>query len=296
MKVNIWSLFNLKIISKFIPVSDCLLCRGPVVQAVNSDYWSNECSDIACSVFNRLDLNLAPGGGLDRLEAAAKISDNKIQPPNSRLICHYCHQRLPLLRQSCRVCAMPVTGVLTDNQEQVCGQCLRHSPMFKKTITAFHYEPPISDFITSMKFNGIYYLSSLLTDYLEQQIRLSYQPENFPQGLVAVPLHPKKLRKRGFNQAQLIAKTLAKSFSIPLLSHLVKRNRDTQAQTSLDALKRQQNLRGAFNVISKPPNFVAVVDDVMTTGTTANELATQLIKQGAERVDVWCIARAYTNN
>jgi len=215
-------------------------------------------------------------------------------PTHSKLICHHCHLRLPVLINACPICAMPIkTTEYTGLAIQACGACLKQTPIFDKTIAAFHYEPPISDFITSLKFNAQHHFTPLLSNYLATTLRSHYQNEALPQALIPVPLHPKKSQERGFNQAQLIAQSLSEQLQIPLLKDIAKRIRFTKAQSALNADQRQRNLKGAFIVEPINKKSVALIDDVMTTGATANEISSQLLKAGATRVDIWCVARAF---
>jgi len=108
-----------------------------------------------------------------------------------------------------------------------------------------------------------------------------------------VPLHPKKLQNRGFNQSRLITNQLAKSLKIKVLSSGIQRTKQTLAQSGLDSNERKANMRNAFAVSVKLPSHVAIIDDVVTTGMTASELTVQAKKAGAKRVDIWCVARAY---
>ena len=212
----------------------------------------------------------------------------------SKLICHHCHARLPILQNGCPICAMPTASKPSNALNQPCGACLKKTPHYHKTVSAFHYETPINDFITSLKFNGQHYFVPLLSEYLLKAIEVKYEVDERPEVIVPVPLHSKKLRERGFNQALLIAQSLSKQLNIPLLTQAATRTRYTKAQSALDANQRHRNLKGAFSV--NPVNYktVAIVDDVMTTGTTANELSYQLIQAGISRVDIWCIARAFS--
>jgi len=205
------------------------------------------------------------------------------------IICEHCHDKLPLLDQCCPVCALPVPS----HQGLACGECLKNTPVFSQTLAAFHYEPPISDFITRLKFNNQRQLIPLLCESLIARIERHYQNSARPQQLIPVPLHPKKLRQRGFNQAQLLANRLAKKLTIPLLPNAVSRCRETSAQINLDAIERQRNLKDAFQINQPVKAHVAIIDDVMTTGTTVSELSKALLNAGTTRVDVWCIARAY---
>jgi len=115
-----------------------------------------------------------------------------------------------------------------------------------------------------------------------------------PNAIVPVPLHPTRLRERGYNQALELAKPLAREFGLVLAPGLLRRTRATAAQSDLDAVARRNNLRGAFEVDTNhaAPAHVALLDDVMTTGTTLREAARTLKRAGVARVDVWVLARA----
>jgi ComF family protein len=113
-----------------------------------------------------------------------------------------------------------------------------------------------------------------------------------PQALVPVPLHVSRLRQRGFNQSIELFLPVARAMGIPLLREVVIRHRATSSQVGLSRSQRRRNLRGAFVVRESLPEHVAIVDDVVTTGTTVNELARVLRRAGVERIDVWSVARA----
>ncbi len=212
----------------------------------------------------------------------------------NRFICHFCHQRLPILGQSCQICAMPIA-----QNQAICGRCLQNTPAFSQTVAAFHYESPVSDFIASLKYSARFHSLALLCDYLSNAIKQTYgftsgHPKlAFPEILLPVPLHTKKLKQRGFNQATEITKYLSKSLSLPYSNRHIERIKDTPPQADLDAAARRKNLKDAFRVMAPLPGHCAVVDDVMTTGSSANEIATCLLKAGARRVDIWCVARAF---
>ena len=119
-------------------------------------------------------------------------------------------------------------------------------------------------------------------------------PVDLPQLLMPVPLHQRRLRRRGYNQALELARPLARQLAVPLRHDVLRRNRVTDAQTELDAVGRRRNVRGAFALpedISLPAH-VALLDDVMTTGATLAECARVLKRAGVDRVDVWALARA----
>ena len=213
----------------------------------------------------------------------------KAKPGLAPILCDHCHLRLPVIRSACPVCALP----LAAGNRLACGDCLKNTPPFTRTTVAFHYEPPISDFIGQLKFNGRRQLLPLLSDYLLTRIKVDYANDNLPQQLIAVPLHKTKMRQRGFNQAQLLCRRLAKSLSISQYREIATRQRNTVTQVSLDAVARQRNLKGAFRINGTVASHVAIIDDVMTTGTTVTELARELVAAGAQRIDIWCVARAF---
>jgi ComF family protein len=148
----------------------------------------------------------------------------------------------------------------------------------------------VDHLLKRLKFSGELALGSLLGELLAEQMALRTDP--LPQQLIPVPLHPARLRERGFNQATELARAIGKHLEIPPAWRLCRRQRNTQPQSLLSNTARRLNLRNAFSVSGTPSAHVAIVDDVMTTGHTSNELARALKQAGAEKVEVWVIARA----
>ncbi len=113
-----------------------------------------------------------------------------------------------------------------------------------------------------------------------------------PDLIIPVPLHPKRTRERGFNQALELARPVAKSLEIPIDYHSLHRIRHTPKQANLTASQRHENLKNSFHIRKKiKVPHVVLFDDVMTTGTTVGLLAEELIKNGVKRVDIWICAR-----
>lgn len=111
--------------------------------------------------------------------------------------------------------------------------------------------------------------------------------------LMPVPLHAKRLNERGFNQSELIAQYIQKAIGVPLIQHALKRVVNTTSQATLKANERRKNLKNAFSYTSTQNiQSVAIIDDVVTTGSTANEIAKTLKRQGVQRVEIWAFARA----
>jgi ComF family protein len=173
----------------------------------------------------------------------------------------------------------------------VCGACQRRPPAFASTRGAFHYAPPIDHFVRSLKFNHDLGLAALLGTELARVAGQTPRPDL----IVPVPLHGSRLRSRGYNQALEIARVVARGLGLPLDAHGLVRRRATSAQSDLPLAARRRNVRGAFAVRART-NYrdlrIALVDDVMTSGSTVDAAARALRTAGAARVDVWVVARA----
>ena len=146
--------------------------------------------------------------------------------------------------------------------------------------------------IVRFKKSGRYLDVAPLIRLLGHSLRAHYQEASWPAAIIPVPLHWRKLQQRGFNQAALIAQSLARITPCPVRYNTVKRTK-TISQQGLSARQRNRNVRGTFKLV-KPLDctHVALVDDVMTTGSTLEELCRLLKRNGVLSVDVWCLARA----
>jgi ComF family protein len=144
--------------------------------------------------------------------------------------------------------------------------------------------------IKLLKFQGQLAAATLLGNLLQEALAQGTAP--LPEALLPVPLHPSRMAERGFNQALEIARIVSNSMAIPIIANAVKRHRPTPPQVSLDAKTRRGNVRGAFR-LQKPIQVrrVAIVDDVITTGSTVTEVARVLKKAGVKEIDVWALAR-----
>lgn len=207
---------------------------------------------------------------------------------HSRDICHSCYTHLPRNNLCCYRCAEILATPITT--PVLCGRCLSRHPAFDETYAPFIHQGAIRHLISTLKFGANYKNARLLGMLLAEHLK---QTAEQPDLILPVPLHKARYRQRGFNQAIEIARTVAKELQIPLDLTSCRRHRDTPHQTQLPAKKRRKNLKNAFSVI-KPMHaqHIAILDDVMTTGSTAHELAYILKKAGASRVDVWVCARA----
>lgn len=195
--------------------------------------------------------------------------------------CAACNGDLPRLSAAhCPVCALPAPNGAT------CGRCLQHPPSFKHTVASFAYAFPVNKLIQAAKFSEQLALIDSLADALAQTVH------SRPDCIIAMPLHPLRLRERGFNQSVLLAQRIAGRLNIPLLLNACERTRNTSPQSTLPWQKRGKNMRGAFacNTDLSGRN-IAIVDDVMTTGASIEELARTLRLAGAGEVSAWVVAR-----
>jgi len=203
-------------------------------------------------------------------------------------LCTFCRHDLPWLGTACWQCAHPLHA---SHAHARCGHCQKQPPAFDRALALFHYRPPVDHLIKRFKFAKELQAGSLLSGLLAA--RLAERGNDLPGLLLPVPLHPARLRSRGFNQATEIARHVGRQLGITVDYRLCRRKRNTEAQSLLSPNARRLNLRNAF-AVRRPPqaSHVAIIDDVMTTGHTGNELARSLKQAGATRVEVWVIARA----
>jgi len=205
-------------------------------------------------------------------------------------ICMACETELPWLGDHCHTCALPLPAAgLT------CGQCLQEPPAFERVIAPWVYGFPIDSLITRFKHNANWPFGRLLAEIVTQSLQYRFTDGlDRPHVLVPVPLADRRLRKRGFNQAAMLARWLGTDLDIPVDERLLLRTHDTDAQQALNADARRKNLRNAFALAPDAVvkgRHLALIDDVLTTGATAQALAALLMNAGAARVDVYCLAR-----
>jgi len=207
---------------------------------------------------------------------------------NEMDICNPCMDDLSHNINCCRICALPLSQHSPDSP--ICGNCLRQPPPFDNCHAIFAYSYPISNLISGFKFSGKLENGRLLAQLLIRSIEANRLP--LPELILPVPLHRSRLRERGFNQALELALPLGRHFGIPVDIHRCKRTRATEAQSNLHKRERQKNIRGAFSLKHKlEHSHVAILDDVVTTGSTITELARTLKSSGVSQVDIWALAR-----
>lgn len=196
-------------------------------------------------------------------------------------LCSGCEADLPPLpRSRCAVCALPLPAGNT------CATCLERMPSYDAIYAAYAYGFPIDALIHAYKYRAHLSIAPLLAAALAREARTDVD------ALVPMPLAAQRLRERGFNQAFEIARHLGRNLRVPVLVDACRKVTDTPPQAALPWSARAKNVRGAFVCdVDLTGKRVAIVDDVMTTGATLNELARNLKRAGAAHVSGWVVAR-----
>jgi len=209
-------------------------------------------------------------------------------------ICPACREQMPAVGHPlCPVCGIPFQGAGDDHP---CGACLTAPPAFDAARAALVYEGPCRDLVHAFKYRNKTHLRRPLA-LLTMECLSGFVASRALDLIVPVPLHPRRLRSRGFNQAVLLGDLLAREWRLPLARRALRRIRWTEPQINLAAHERRENVKGAFAVAD--PSLVAekrvlLVDDVLTTGSTAEECSRVLKRAGATEVTVVTVARAVT--
>jgi ComF family protein len=200
----------------------------------------------------------------------------------NRLVCEACVATLPRSAHSCARCAIGLAHA------GICGECQRRAPAFDAAFTAFEYRFPLDRMVQRFKYAGDLAAGKWLALELAARIEACERPDL----LVAPPIAPSRLRERGFNQAVVISQVIGRRLRIRHAPEALAKVRDTSPQPGLGRKERLANLRDAFRCDADVSGkHVAIVDDVMTTGATADALARVLKAAGATRVSVWALAR-----
>lgn len=204
-------------------------------------------------------------------------------------LCSYCLRALPWLPLCCPRCGLPAGDAFVP-----CGRCLQRPPPWQQLIAVSDYCSPLSLLIARYKFSGRTALSVMLA----RLILLSWLAARRQRGLprpdliLAVPLHHQRAWRRGFNQADLLARSLARWLSCTYDPQALTRRRAALIQHRLGAQARKRNLRGAFQLeITVQDRHIALIDDVVTTGNTVAEVSRLLMRAGAASVQIWCLCR-----
>lgn len=203
-------------------------------------------------------------------------------------LCAGCRTELPLLPSDhCPVCAEPTLGGAT------CGACLADPPRFDRVLAPAAYAYPLDRLIQSFKYSGNLPVAPLLADLMLPRV----QAEPLPDVILPMPLSAERLHERGFNQSLEIARLIGARIGVGVNRTACVRVQHGPAQSALPFKRRADNIKGAFVCMADLTGLsVAVVDDVLTTGSTLNELARVLRKRGAARITGWVAARTLSGS
>jgi ComF family protein len=204
-------------------------------------------------------------------------------------LCRVCTERFAGVAPRCTRCALRVPA-----GQSLCGNCVLHAPAFDETVAVADYAYPWDELVSRFKFHAALDIAGMLAQCMARAVAQAGGPP--PHCIVPVPLAPGRLRERGYNQAWELARRLGRRMDCRADAVTLSRVKDTPHQLALPRDQRAANVRAAFLV--EPGRAarirdcdVAVVDDVMTTGATANEVARTLKRAGAARVRLWIVAR-----
>lgn len=222
--------------------------------------------------------------------------DQPLDDTPRQTLCESCLSQLESTRISsplCRVCGLPLSGQEAQGEQAECLNCRMLRPPFHSARALFPYSGPAESLVRSYKYNGNYFLGPRIINLAATR---NWLPESVEKcdTIVPVPLHKKRRKERGYNQAEFIARTVGQHFSIPIQPDAIVRQRQTDQQARLSHPKRRENVRGAFDPgdANIADRRILLVDDVLTTGATAGECARTLRRAGAKRIDVLTLVRA----
>jgi ComF family protein len=262
----------------------------------------------AASLFNVIfpsccRICLSPLTNISRLPVCVPCLEQMVPMDGDGVLCTACGEKLFSAQASSsqQALSQQTLSQQASDEAPLCAMCRRAAPRFKRAVAFGSYAAQLRDLIHLFKYRQVKSAGPYLARMLDQAIAPLALPDDFL--VIPVPLWPGKRRKRGFNQSEELARELVRSLtrsgrastSIQLDTGSLVRKRDTASQTGLTRQQRQANLRGAF-AVARPARVagrtVLVVDDVMTTGTTAGECARVLLRAGAKEVFVATVARA----
>jgi ComF family protein len=207
--------------------------------------------------------------------------------------CNACYRRIRFVRSPCcECCGLPFEAPSTE--DHLCSGCISADQCFSIARSAGIYEDVLLEAVHKFKYNRNLGAGKALAKLMAEYEYPSFDPGNY-DWIMPVPLHPRRLRQRGFNQAVILSRELAERFSLSLQLKVLRRSVHTRPQFNLGRTERGPNVKGAFEIGKKGAlegKKVILVDDVYTTGSTVRECAKTLLQAGAQDVAVLTLARA----
>lgn len=206
-------------------------------------------------------------------------------------ICSECYKLIPYSAYCCGC------GHRLNEDSHFCGHCVTLDFHWDHLVVVGDYQPPLTKYIHQFKFNNKWWLDRTLARLLLLAIWQARRNHHLvlPELIMPVPLHHWRQWKRGYNQADLLGKRVAKYLHIPYSNQCLKRHKNTSSQRGLNTQARRANVRNAFQLTHLFQRYscqsVALVDDVITTGATLNEIILLLREQGVKHIQVWGLCK-----
>lgn len=202
-----------------------------------------------------------------------------------QIICDDCANLLTPLKHACTICSKP----LSLTSLEICADCYQTPPAYTKVYCAFLYEEPLKTIIHNFKYHRALYFS----DFLTKLMLKTTINQNEIGVIIPTPLSKQRMLSRGYNQAAILGKSIAKSLKAPYADNYLYKTINTPNQVTVSGEQRKQNLKNAFLCKKFEYPIVTIVDDILTTGSTAHAMALALKAKGVTRVNILCCARAY---
>ncbi len=203
-------------------------------------------------------------------------------------VCHECESSFSNHQPRCQSCAHPITGGL-----DFCGQCLAHAPVFNRAYTLYDYQDAIADLIKAFKFDHQLCIGDYFSHQLFDLYRSIVAKDIQYDAIIPMPLSRNRIAERGYNQVLELLGVISKKTNVAIDTQNVERIKATQPLSALNPEERRSEIKGAFSVKPMSYNAVLLVDDVMTTGSSLNELASTILKNtDVKSCDVMTLARA----
>lgn len=222
----------------------------------------------------------------------------RILGQDEECFCHACREKIRLVcHPLCSACGRPFLD--TRGEDHLCGVCMMHPPYFQRARAWACYpgeenlDHPLREVVQRFKYGRKVSLGKPLGRLMARGC-CEFLPEKTLDMIIPVPLHPKRLRWRGFNQAVILAREVGRLWQLPVEPFILFRSRETSPQTQLSEEERRKNMRRAFSLNPARPvdgKTLLLVDDVYTSGATVNECSRTLIRAGAKEVYVLTLAR-----
>jgi len=212
--------------------------------------------------------------------------------PKGKLVCGSCKNILiPLQEPLCYKCGRQIIS----NSSEYCDTCMSYNFSFDKAFSLWPYNSTVKTSLSNFKYRGRREFAEYYADKLYEHFHNALPKLNI-SAVVPVPIHPERLKNRGYNQAELIAEILAKKLDLPIVTDYLIRSKNTLAQKNLDPVSRRKNLREAFRINHNSKFYeiqlknILLIDDIYTTGSTADACSAVLKEAGTEKVYVLCVA------